>query len=44
MTPKTAWFLAGLARLAVGTFLAQAVTTGFVGHAARADRRPRNGL
>ena len=29
--PKTAWFLAGLARLAVRTFLAQAVTTGFVG-------------
>lgn len=42
--PKTAWFLAGLAPLAVGTFLAQSVTTGFVGHAARADRSAANGL
>jgi hypothetical protein len=44
VTPKTAWFLAALARLAVETFLAQAVTTGFVGHAARADRSAAHGL
>ena len=42
--PETAWVLVGLAALAIGTFLAQAVTTGFVGPAARADRGAANGL
>jgi MFS transporter, YNFM family, putative membrane transport protein len=42
--PETDWVLVGLAALAVGTFLAQAVTTGFVGRAARADRGAANGL
>ncbi len=44
LLPETAWVLVGLAFLAVGTFLAQAVTTGFVGRAARADRGAANGL
>lgn len=36
--------LAGLALVGVGTFLAQATTTGFVGRAARADPRTASGL
>lgn len=40
----TPFVLAGLMILAVGAFLAQATTTGFVGHAARADRGAANGL
>lgn len=38
------WVLAGLAMMGVGTFLAQAVATGFVGRAAASDRAAASGL
>ena len=44
LVPSVSWVLAGLALVGVGTFLAQAVTTGFVGHAARSDRGAASGL
>ena len=44
LVPSVAWVLAGLALVGVGTFLAQAVTTGFVGRAARSDRGAASGL
>src|SRR5208337_3687595 len=44
LVPSVGWVLAGLALVAVGTFLAQAVTTGFVGQAARSDRGAASGL
>lgn len=44
LLPQTHWVLAGLVMLGVGTFLAQAATTGFVGRAALTDRGAANGL
>lgn len=44
LVPSATWVLGGLALVAVGTFLAQAVTTGFVGRAARSDRGAASGL
>ena len=44
LVPKVGWVLAGLALVGVGTFLAHAVTTGFVGRAARSDRGAASGL
>ncbi len=44
LIPSVGWVLAGLALVGVGTFLAQAVTTGFVGRAARSDRGAASGL
>ena len=44
LIPSVSSVLAGLALVGIGTFLAQAVTTGFVGHAARSDRGAASGL
>ena len=44
LIPSVGWVLVGLALVGVGTFLAQAVTTGFVGRAARSDRGAASGL
>jgi MFS transporter, YNFM family, putative membrane transport protein len=44
LIPSVGWVLAGLALVGVGTFLAQAVTTGFVGSVARSDRGAASGL
>ena len=44
LTPYLALVLAGLAAVGVGTFCAQAATTGFVGRAARSDRALASGL
>ena len=44
LVPSVGWVLIGLALVGVGTFLAQAVTTGFVGRAARSDRGAASGL
>ncbi|MBX9698462.1 MAG: MFS transporter, partial [Acetobacteraceae bacterium] len=44
LSPTLYLVLAGLAVVAVGTFLAQATATGFVGRAARADRGAASGL
>ncbi len=44
LSPSLAPVLAGLAAIGVGTFLAQAAATGFVGRAATADRGVASGL
>ncbi len=44
LAPSLAAVIAGLTLLGVGTFFAQAVATGFVGRAARADRAAASGL
>ena len=44
LTPYLVLVLAGLAAIGVGTFCAQAATTGFVGRAARSDRALASGL
>lgn len=44
LLPTLPAVLAGLAMVAVGTFLAQATATGFVGRAARQDRGAASGL
>lgn len=44
LLPALAAVLAGLALLGAGSFLAQAVATGFVGRAARQDRAAASGL
>lgn len=44
LIPTVEWVLAGLSLVGVGTFLAQAITTGFVGRAARSDRGAASGL
>jgi predicted MFS family arabinose efflux permease len=44
LIPSVGWVLVGLALVGVGTFLAQAVTTGFVSRAARSDRGAASGL
>jgi MFS transporter, YNFM family, putative membrane transport protein len=43
LTPSLQSVLAGMVLLSVGTFFAQAVATGFVGRAARADRASASG-
>jgi predicted MFS family arabinose efflux permease len=44
LLPSLAPVLAGLVAIGVGTFLAQAAATGFVGRAARADRGAASGI
>jgi predicted MFS family arabinose efflux permease len=44
LVPSLPAVLAGMVLLSVGTFFAQAVATGFVGRAARADRAAASGL
>jgi predicted MFS family arabinose efflux permease len=44
LLPSLAAVLSGLVLLSVGTFFAQAVATGFVGRAARADRAAASGM
>jgi YNFM family putative membrane transporter len=44
LLPVLAWVMAGLALVAIGTFFAQAVATGFVGRAATAERGAASGL
>ena len=44
LIPSVGWVLGGLALVGIGTFLAQAVTTGFVGSVARSDRGAASGL
>jgi predicted MFS family arabinose efflux permease len=44
LLPSLAAVLLGLALVAIGTFLAQATATGFVGRAATADRGSASGL
>jgi len=44
LLPALAWVLAGLTLVAVGTFFAQAVATGFVGRAATTERGAASGL
>jgi len=44
LSPSMALLLPGLALVAVGTFLAQAIATGFVGRHARSDRAAAGGL
>lgn len=44
LTPYLGLVLTGLAAVGVGTFCAQAATTGFVGRAARSDRASASGL
>jgi MFS transporter, YNFM family, putative membrane transport protein len=44
LAPRLAPILAGLALVGIGTFFAQAVTTGFVGRAAETDRASASGI
>jgi predicted MFS family arabinose efflux permease len=44
VTPNLPAVLAGMVLVAVGTFFAQATTTGFVGRAATTDRASANGI
>lgn len=44
LSPSLTPVLAGLVMVGVGTFMAQALTTGFVGRVARADRGAASGL
>lgn len=44
LAPSLPWVLSGMALVAIGTFLAQATATGFVGRAATADRGAASGL
>ena len=44
LAPQLALVLVGLALIAIGTFLAQAVTTGFVGRSAKAGTAAASGL
>jgi predicted MFS family arabinose efflux permease len=44
LAPNLSLVLAGMVLVAVGTFFAQAVVTGFVGHAATADRGAASGI
>ena len=44
LTPNLPLVLAGMVLVAVGTFFAQAVATGFVGQAATADRGSASGI
>lgn len=44
LSPRLALVLAGLVMVGVGTFMAQALATGYVGRVARADRGAASGL
>ncbi len=44
LAPSLTLVLAGMVLIAIGTFFAQAIATGFVGHAATADRGAASGI